>query len=345
MKLRRYFAITVFFCCVWKGAKAVLSFNPEPNQAVNATVEATDTVSTTASGGGWALNWLFDNTVVAAVDIDITSGAVNPRLLGTVYDSRIMVRATPVVAGVFLNYTTVLTIRQVRLTDTFAIRAELSGGTTNPDSKMLSVKECNDTFQTLNPSNTAIFMGTTTFKCIGANSVSLIGACQANATWSISGSCPAVQCNTTAATDSTNGIILTNSALLNTLVNVGAIVNVGCGDGFNGTGGSRTCQADGTWSAQISCARVCNTAAVVSNGICLLNSATPNSVAVGTVVSLTCCVGYIPNNGSGTCANDGSWNTALVCTPNVTTTDTTPIFNNNTTGTSQPTTTTGILAS
>nr|XP_018672390.1 uncharacterized protein LOC108950783 [Ciona intestinalis] len=169
-----------------------------------------------------------------------------------------MVNATPVVVGVFTNLTTILTIKEVRLSDTFAIRAEINGALTpNPDSRMLSVKECNDTYQGLTPSNNANYMGTATFKCIGANTVSVLGTCQANATWSISGTCPPVQCNTTAATDSANGIILTNSALLNTLVNVGAIVNVGCGDGFNGTGGSRTCQADGTWSASITCASKC----------------------------------------------------------------------------------------
>nr|XP_026696083.1 uncharacterized protein LOC104266756 isoform X3 [Ciona intestinalis] len=315
-----------------------LLVTPSPNQATNSTVSITGTLQT--SSLSWTIQWTMGVTVLAEVAVNTGVPAIAENVFAL--QTRVTVSGVPTIAGMFDNITTQLNISQLQTTDNMLnIITGLKLTTVTSSPIMLNITDCDDLYQGISPSNTAVFEGSATFKCVGANTVSVLGTCQADATWSISGTCPPVQCNTTAATDSANGIILTNSALLNTLVNVSAIVNVGCGDGFNGTGGSRTCQADGTWSASISCARVCNTSAVVSNGICLSSSVTRHSnVAVGSVVSLTCCVGYIPNNGSGTCANDGTWNTVLVCMPNVTTTDTTPIFTNNTTGTSQPTTTT-----
>nr|XP_026696090.1 uncharacterized protein LOC104266756 isoform X10 [Ciona intestinalis] len=295
-----------------------LLVTPSPNQATNSTVSITGTLQT--SSLSWTIQWTMGVTVLAEVAVNTGVPAIAENVFAL--QTRVTVSGVPTIAGMFDNITTQLNISQLQTTDNMLnIITGLKLTTVTSSPIMLNITDCDDLYQGISPSNTAVFEGSATFKCVGANTVSVLGTCQADATWSISGTCPPVQCNTTAATDSANGIILTNSALLNTLVNVSAIVNVGCGDGFNGTGGSRTCQADGTWSASISCARVCNTSAVVSNGICLSSSVTRHSnVAVGSVVSLTCCVGYIPNNGSGTCANDGTWNTVLVCMPNVTTT-------------------------
>jgi CUB/sushi domain-containing protein len=154
------------------------------------------------------------------------------------------------------------------------------------------------------------FGATATYSCSEGHVLSDVAtrSCQADGLWSGAAPlCEAVDCGALSAPAS--GSVDTTGGTL-----FGAVAMYGCMTGYGLVGvGSRTCQADGTWSdAAPSCAiGDCSNLPKPANG----TVTTPTGTTFGAVATYACDVGYNPVGATTrTCQGDRTWSgTAATC--------------------------------